>query len=1003
MMTGTSQTANSMLRVAGILVLACVLCGAHNGLAQEACPLSPGLAPPAGPRVTAQQVESGSAGLMNFALAARDRFVTLGQEITTIEQASYFACFLRQEGTPYRSGSTYLVSLTPDGRVLIHAKAMALSGRLLNPLIYGEILSALGVSSTDLANLASPDPETVAKAGATVFGRLLQQPHAPFDATAPIAGLRPGIPGASGYAAVYNSVNFRSPILLLAGFDLNESHLVREAIDYGDPAITAKDVADPETLKAFVTEAGEFFLSAMKTGDTAAISKARTALRDPNGPWRHGSVYLYVLERISNIVLVHGAFPDLYELRPLVGTVRDAVTGELVLPQVIAAATSSPEGGFVEYFFDDPSDDSDSAEIPKVGFARTFTHTPRQAGGTESPAHFIIGSGYYGTSTEDGPRITGSCDARSIAASAVRTQSDLRVFVECATAYLTEHGTAEARRAFNEDERWNHGPTYLFVQSLAKSGTDATTFVYPPDPAREGRLWGEAIDGFGNDLFYEVYRMMQAVDAGWTYYSFPNPATGKKSPKASYVIEIDWDGEPAVIGAGIYSRDWPGTCYADEVSAAALGADPSPESLREFVRCAAMMLESDGYFALEELEGNPRWTDGTHYLYVLDMMGNQVMSGNRVRVNGRAFHEWGGRGPENQFDGRDMVDVGGTFGESFVYYRGYVPQEGAYQPKVGFLKRVVAQGVPLLVGSGYYLGPEPAALGPGCADNYVEAAAVRTQGDIRAFVQCAAEYVEEHGEVEARRAFNEDTRWKSGPTYLFVDGVRPSGLESVAHVYARDPSREGLVWGASIDGFGNDYFYELHRMLSLVDEGWIYYLSEHPATGREQPKSSYMIEINWNGDRAAIGAGIYSRDFPGACDLAEVTAADLAASPGDQRLQELVRCAALEVESSGYFAGPVLSSDPRWNHGPIYISGVNAETGTVEFSGNPASFAVSGRIAELLFDGRDAIQAGKLFGETFWYYNFKNPATGEVEAKTTFSKLVWVQGVPLFVNSGYNP
>ena len=940
---------------------------------------------------------------MDFALATRDRIISLGQEITNIEQASYLDCFLRQEGTPYHSGSTYLVSLTPDGRVLIHAKAMALSGRLLNPVIYGEILSALGVSSTDLTKLASPDPGTVAQAGAAIFRRLSQQPHAPFDATTPVAGLRPGIPGASGYAAVYNSDKFRSPILLLAGFDLNESHLAREVIDYGNPTITARDVADRESLKAFVTEAGEFFLSVLKTGDAAAISKARTALRDPNGPWRHGSVYLYVLERISDIVLVHGAFPDRYELRPLVGTVRDAVTGELVLPQVVAAAARSPEGGFVEYYFDDPGDDSDSAEIPKVGFVRTFAHTPRQAGGTESPVHFVIGSGYYETSSEDGPRITSSCDARSIAASAVRTQSDLQAFVECAAAYLAEHGTTEARRAFNEDERWKHGPAYVFVQSLAKSGTEARTFVYPPDPAREGRLWGEAIDDFGNDLFYEVYRMMQAVDAGWTYYSFPNPATGKKSPKASYVIEIAWDGEPAVIGAGIYSRDWPGTCYADEVSAAALGAGPSAESLREFVRCAATVLESEGYFAKEELEGDPRWTDGTHYVYVLDMMGNQLMSGNRVRVNGRALHEWGGRGPRNQFGGRDMVDVGGTFGESYVYYRGYVPQTGAYQPKVGFLKRVVAQGVPLLVGSGFYLGPGSAAPGPGCADNYVEAAAVRTQADIRAFVQCAAEYLEEHGEAEARRAFNEDARWKSGPTYLFVDGVQPSGEESVAHVYARDPSREGSVWGAPILGFGNDYFYELHRMLSLVDEGWIYYLSGHPATGRRQPKSSYMIEIDWNGDRAALGAGIYSRDFPGACDLAGVTAADLAANPGDQRLKEFVRCATLEVESSGYFAGPVLSRDPRWKHGPIYISGVNAETGTVEFSGNPASFAASGRIPELLFDGRDAIEAGKLFGETFWYYNFKNPATGEVEPKTNFSKLVWVQGVPLFVSSGYNP
>ena len=595
------------------------------------------------------------------------------------------------------------------------------------------------------------------------------------------------------------------------------------------------------------------------------------------------------------------------------------------------------------------------------------------------------------------------CSDRKIAASAVSTQSDIRAFVDCAAAYLAEHGTAEARRAFNEDERWKHGPTYVFVDGIARSGTDSKTFVYPPDPSREGQVWGEAIDDFGNDLFYEVYRMTQAVDSGWIYYSFPNPATGKKGLKASYVIEIDWDGEPAVIGAGIYSRDWPGNCYADEVSAAALQDSPNEGTLREFVRCAAMLLESDGYFAMDMLEGDARWTDGGHYVYVLDMMGNQVMSGSRVRVNGRALHEWGGRGPDNRFDGRDMVDMGGTFGESYLYYQSFNPVTGAYQAKVGFLKRVVAQGVPLLVGSGYYVGPEQAASGPGCADNYVAAAAVRTQADIPAFVQCAAEYVMEHGEEEARRAFNEDERWKSGPTYVFVDGLQPSGEDSQTHVFPPEPSREGSVWGTSIDGFGNDYFYELYRILSVVDEGWIYYAFNNPATGLRQPKSSYVIEIDWNGERAAIGAGIYARDFPGTCDPSEVTATDLAANPGDQRLQEFVRCAAMTVESSGYFAGPVLSADPRWNDGPVYIFGINTETGNVEFSGNPASFATSGRIPDLLFDGRDAIEAGALFGETFWYYNFNNPSTGEVETKVALVKLVRAQGIPLLVGSGYNP
>ena len=287
---------------------------------------------------------------------------------------------------------------------------MALSGRLLNPLIYAEILSALGVSPTDLANLASPDPATAAQAFGAVMGTLSQEPDAAFDATTPIPDLRPGIPGASGHAAVFLLGNSGLPILLLTGFDLSESHLIPisdEALDYGNPAITARDVVDRETLKAFVTQAGEWFGPLLETAtDPAAISKMRIALRDPNGPWRHGPVYLYVLDLTSNIILFHGAFPDRFEWRPLVATVRDAVTGELILPQVIEAAKSSPEGGFVEYYFDDPTDDTDSADIPKVGYAREFTATIGRADGTAFTLNLIVGSGFYGSAPDDASTVT---------------------------------------------------------------------------------------------------------------------------------------------------------------------------------------------------------------------------------------------------------------------------------------------------------------------------------------------------------------------------------------------------------------------------------------------------------------------------------------------------------------------------------------------------------------------------------------------------------------------
>ena len=110
-----------------------------------------------------------------------------------------------------------------------------------------------------------------------------------------------------------------------------------------------------------------------------------------------------------------------------------------------------------------------------------------------------------------------------------------------------------------------------------------------------------------------------------------------------------------------------------------------------------------------------------------------------------------------------------------------------------------------------------------CADHSITARAVRSPEGVEAFVQCAYEFVQEVGFEEARRAFNEDERWKSGPTYIFVDEVTPMSDLSRPFVFPPDPSREGLPWGLLIDAFGNDWYREQHRIVNSAGDGWIYY------------------------------------------------------------------------------------------------------------------------------------------------------------------------------------
>ena len=198
----------------------------------------------------------------------------------------------------------------------------------------------------------------------------------------------------------------------------------------------------------------------------------------------------------------------------------------------------------------------------------------------------------------------------------------------------------------------------------------------------------------------ELTRVMGHSDEGWIYDSFTNPATGRDEAKSSYVKALDWGGTPAAIGAGIYRRDIPGTCWSEEVHAMGLEEDPSPESLQEFVRCAAMELDSWGYFASVSLANDPRWRSGSIYLFGLDTYGYTFFSGSPADSwigSELSSSDTGG------FEGRNVLGVADAFGETFLYYSQRNPSTGQRQRKVTFVKRITSFGVPVLIGAGYYL------------------------------------------------------------------------------------------------------------------------------------------------------------------------------------------------------------------------------------------------------------------------------------------------------------
>ena len=177
-------------------------------------------------------------------------------------------------------------------------------------------------------------------------------------------------------------------------------------------------------------------------------------------------------------------------------------------------------------------------------------------------------------------------------------------------------------------------------------------------------------------------------------------------------MALEWNGEPALIGAGLHERDIPATCYAEEVNALQLDTAPNEETLAQFVRCASMVIERKGFFGVAELTAT-RWRRGSVYVFGVDAeSGVQLFTTSPETVNGMELMEGlDDRDPMGRFAGRDAPAVGSAFDEAFLYYEGFNPETGMDEGKVTFVKKVIVQGTPVLVGSGYY--PEAAAPAAG--------------------------------------------------------------------------------------------------------------------------------------------------------------------------------------------------------------------------------------------------------------------------------------------------
>ena len=121
-----------------------------------------------------------------------------------------------------------------------------------------------------------------------------------------------------------------------------------------EPEVTARDVVDRDSLKAFVQGARAWLAAQFESGEAVDINALKTVFRMDPGPWKHGSTYFVVLVNnylgIEGAVLVFfdGGNPD--REFTLLTALEDANVAKIMQDLVAAAVENAPDGGgFVEY------------------------------------------------------------------------------------------------------------------------------------------------------------------------------------------------------------------------------------------------------------------------------------------------------------------------------------------------------------------------------------------------------------------------------------------------------------------------------------------------------------------------------------------------------------------------------------------------------------------------------------------------------------------------------
>lgn len=307
------------------------------------------------PKVTAGEVRDRET-LRGFVTWATSVFA----DVTDPNEGAKLVQDFRVEGSDWNVGNMYLILFSTEGHVFIHGE---------NPNFDGKHVIEL---EDDRGNKVVQQMIAASVAGGFVEW-CWDDPNDPNDPRCK-----------DSYALRYTSSIVGAELMVVGGYYQDLSGIEPPLPPIALPELSAADVVDRETLQGFVHGAVDWFHELFAHVGLNS-SRWKASLREEGGHWKSGPIYLFALTA-EGFVIFHGGDP--FQEGLTVWNLED-LNGTKFIQDLIGTARGG--GGFVEYFYDDPSvvGDEDTGS-PKVSYALSLSDLPLLPG-----TELIVGAGFY--------------------------------------------------------------------------------------------------------------------------------------------------------------------------------------------------------------------------------------------------------------------------------------------------------------------------------------------------------------------------------------------------------------------------------------------------------------------------------------------------------------------------------------------------------------------------------------------------------------------------------